>query len=200
MLTLDSSVVPAVPLTLAPEVEDLRRQFEQISAEAAAFAATVRDDQFNWRPTPDAWSIAECLDHLNVTARSYLPKLDEGIADALRRRTHADGPFKHSWAGRLLLRTSEPSSRMRMRSPRAFQPTAGRSRQEVLTTFRACQVEYIHRLCRANGLDLARARVTSPVSKWLRFSLGTLFAVIAAHERRHLCQAQRIVAMPGFPR
>jgi hypothetical protein len=69
----------------------------------------------------------------------------------------------------------------------------------VAAALRAHHLEYIEHLRRANGLDLARARVTSPVSKWLRFSLGTLFAVIAAHERRHLCQARRIVAMPSFP-
>jgi len=70
----------------------------------------------------------------------------------------------------------------------------------VVTSFQAHQLDYIERLGRANGLDLSRARVISPVSKWLRFSLGTLFAVIAAHERRHLSQARRIAAMPGFPR
>jgi hypothetical protein len=199
-LNLQSPVRPAGPPALAPEVDDLRRQFEQISADADALVATLRDDQFSWRPAPDAWSIAECLDHLNAAATAYLPKLDAGIAEALQRHAHADGPFRHSWAGRLLLRTSEPPSRIRLRSPHVFQPAPGRSRHDVVTTLRTHQVEYIDRLRRANGLDLSRARVTSPVSKWLRFSLGTLFAVIAAHERRHLSQARRIVAMPRFPR
>jgi hypothetical protein len=103
-------------------------------------------------------------------------------------------------AGRLLLRTSEPQSRVRFKSPKAFQPRPDGSRDEIAASLRTHQIAYIERLRRANGLDLSRARVTSPVSKWLRFSLGTLFAVIAAHERRHLCQARRIAAMPGFPR
>jgi hypothetical protein len=133
---------------------------------------------------------------MNAAARAYLPKLDEGIAAALQQRAHADRPFRHSWAGRLLLRTSEPPSRIRLKSPRAFQPTPGGSREDVVTTLRDYQIAYVERLRRANGLDLSRARVTSPVSKWLRFSLGTLFAVIAAHERRHLCQARRIAEMP----
>jgi hypothetical protein len=203
MLTLGSPAVSAVsagPAALSPEIDELRHQFEQVSADADALVATLRDDQLNWRPAPDAWSIAECLDHLNAAASAYLPKLDEGIAAACRRQEYADGPFGHSWAGRLLLRTSEPSSRIRLRSPRAFQPRPAGSRQAVVTTFREYQVAYIDRLRRANGLDLSRARVTSPVSRWLRFSLGTLFAVIAAHERRHLCQARRILAIPGFPR
>jgi hypothetical protein len=193
-------VMSAGPVALAPEIDVLRHQFEQISAEVDALVASLRDDQFSWQPAPNVWSIAECLDHLNAAARAYLPKLDEGIADALRRSAHADGPFRHSWAGRLLLRTAEPPSRLRVRSPLVFQPAPGGSREDVVTTLRAYQSEYIDRLRQANGLDLARARVTLPVSKWLRLSLGTLFAVIAAHERRHVCQARRIIAMPCFPR
>jgi hypothetical protein len=178
----------------------LCRQFEQVSAEADALAAPLRDDQFNWRPAPDAWSVAECLDHLNAAARAYLPKLDEGIAAALRCRARAGAPFKPSWAARLLLRTSEPSSRIRLRSPQMFQPAPGGSRVDVVTALGVNQARFIDCLLRANGLDLSRARVISPVSKWLRFSLGTVFAVIAAHERRHLSQARRIIALPGFPR
>jgi hypothetical protein len=189
----------ASPL-LAPEIDELRRQFEEIAAEIEALGAVLRDDQFSWRPAADTWSIAECLDHLNAAARAYLPKLDEGIAAAVRRGVRAGGPFRHSWVGRLLLHTSEPPSRLRLRSPQLFQPAPGGSRHDVVTALRAHQLEFIVRLRQANGLDLSRTRVTSPVSKWLRFPLGTLFAVIAAHERRHLCQARRIVAMPRFPR
>jgi hypothetical protein len=187
------------PLVLAPQVDDLRGQFEQVAAEADELAATLRDDQFSWRPAPDGWSIAECLEHLNATARACLPKLDEAIAEALRRRAYAEAPFRLSWSGRLLVRTSEPRSRMRLRSPRLFQPAPSGSRRDVVTRLRAHQLEYVDRLRRANGLDLSRARVVSPVSRWLRFSLGTSFAVIAAHQRRHLCQARKITALPGFP-
>ena len=200
MLASLPSVLSSGPVALAPEIDELLHQFEQIAADADALVATVRDDQFSWRPAPDVWSIAECLDHLNAAARAYLPKLDEGMADAWQHGADADGPFRHSWAGRLLLRTSEPSSRIRLRSPQVFQPAREGSREDVVKAFRAYHAEYIKRLRRANGLDLSRARVTSPVSRWLRFSLGTLFAVIAAHERRHLCQARRIIAMARFPR
>jgi hypothetical protein len=60
-------------------------------------------------------------------------------------------------------------------------------------------VQYIDRLRQANGLDLSRARVRSPASKWLRMPLGSGFAVMTAHERRHLWQARRVTSSPGFP-
>jgi hypothetical protein len=187
------------PLTLAPEIDELRRQFEAISAKADTLVAPLRDDQFAWRPTPDGWSVAECLDHLNATARVYLPKLDEGIADAIRRGQYGTGPFKHDWVGRVFVRLAEPPSPIRMKAPPPYSPAPNRSRHEVMAAFRAYQVQFIDRLRQANGLDLARARVTSPVSRWIRFSLGAGFQVMAAHERRHLWQARMVIEAVGFP-
>ena len=62
-----------------------------------------------------------------------------------------------------------------------------------MAAFHAYQVQYIDRLRQSSGLDLARARVSSPAVNWLRIPLGSSFAVMAAHERRHLWQAARIV-------
>jgi hypothetical protein len=69
-----------------------------------------------------------------------------------------------------------------------------------MAAFRAYQVQFIDRLRQANGLDLARARVRSPAVSWLRLPLGSGFALVVAHERRHLLQARRIIADPAFPR
>jgi hypothetical protein len=60
-------------------------------------------------------------------------------------------------------------------------------------------VQYIDRLRQANGVDLGRARVRAPVLSWIRIPLGSGFAAMAAHERRHLWQARRITQMAAFP-
>ena len=99
------------PAARAPELDELRVQFEHISADADALVNPLIDEQFHWRPAPKVWSIAECLDHLNATARMYLPKLDEGIAEAIRLGAYGSGPFRYSWIGRIFVRTSEPPSR-----------------------------------------------------------------------------------------
>ena len=187
------------PLALAPEIDAFRAEFERLSAEADALAGPLSDEQFNWQPTPGAWSIARCLDHLNVTARQYLPALDAGIADGIRRGLYAEGPFAYNLIGRLMVRSQEPPVRLKVKTPRAFEPPERRARSEIVAAFRAYQVQFIDRLRQANGLDLARARVRSPVSHWIRLPLGSGFALVAAHERRHLWQAHRVRATPGFP-
>lgn len=188
------------PLALAPELDALRRDFEALSAEADALVAPLTDEQFHWQPRPDSWPVAQCLEHLNATARAYLPMLDEGIADAIRRGVYAPGPFAYNWIGRLVVWGVSPTTKVKAKAPQAFQPVAGRPRHEVMAAFRAYQVQYIDRLRQANGLDLARARVASPVVRWVRMPLGSGFLAMVAHERRHLAQARRVLQAPGFPR
>jgi hypothetical protein len=186
-------------VALTREIEEFRQQFEHLIADGEVLTAPLRDDQFVWQPAPDAWCIAQCFEHLNVSARLYLPQLDEGVADAIRRGLYAEGPFTYNWIGRWMPRLMEPPPRFRYQTPKAFQPSSNRARYEIMAGFRAYQVQYIDRLRQASGLDLARARVASPVSGWIRMPLGSAFALIAAHERRHLWQARQIVALPGFP-
>jgi len=188
------------PLALAPEIDEFRKQFEQISADADALVTPLSDGQFSWQPAPEAWSVAQCIDHLNVTARQYLPMLDEGVADAIRRGLYSAGPYAYNWVGRLMVYLVEPTTRLRGKAPKAFQPAPGRPRHDVMAAFRAYQVQYVDRLRQANGLDLARARVASPVARWVRMPLGSGFAMMIAHERRHLAQARRVLAAAGFPR
>ena len=186
-------------LALTPEIDDFRLQFERLADDADAFVGPLSDAQFMWQLAPDRWSIAQCLDHLNMTARLYLPLLDEGIANAIRQGLYGEGPFKYWWPARLFVKMLEPPPRFRTKAPASFQPPPARTRQEIMAAFRAYQVQYIDRLRQSNGLDLARARVRSPAASWIHMPLGSGFAVITAHERRHLWQARHVIETPGFP-
>jgi hypothetical protein len=187
-------------LALTPEIDDFRRQFEQLAADATDLVAPLSDAQFSWQPLPKAWSVAQCLDHLNVTARVYLPRLDQGVHDAIGRGLYGEGPFAYWWIARMFVRSLEPPPRIRVKAPAAFRPPPDRTRKEIVTAFQAYQVQYIDRLRQCNGLDLARARVRSPVANWIVMPLGSGFAAMIAHERRHLWQARRVTEAPGFPK
>ena len=187
-------------LALAPEIDEFRRQFDQLADEADALVAPLTEEQFIWQPAPGSWSVAQCVDHLNVTARLYLPRLDEGIAEGIRRGLYGEGPFTHDFIGKWFVRTMEPPARLKIKAPAAFHPAPQRSRAEIMAAFRAYQVQFVDRLRQASGLDLRRAKVVSPASTWIKMSLNAAFALMVAHERRHLWQARQVIAAPGFPR
>jgi hypothetical protein len=188
---------------MAPELEAFRAQFEALSAEAAALVGPLSDAQFAWSPAPGVWSVGQCIEHLNVTARAYLPSLDQGIASAIRSGVYGTGPFTYNVLGRLIVRSMEPPPLWRLKAPAIFTPPAAqpqRTRSEIMAGFRGYQVQYIDRLRQANGVDLAKARVVSPANRLLHISLGSGFALQIAHERRHLWQAQQLVARADFPK
>ena len=43
-----------------------------------------------------------------------------------------------------------------------------------------------------DGLDITRIRVTSPFNTSLRYSAYSALHILAAHERRHLWQAENV--------
>jgi hypothetical protein len=102
--------------------------------------------------------------------------------------------------GGFFVRTMEPPAKLKIKAPASFQPGPRRGRSEIMAAFRAYQVQFVDRLRQSNGLDLRRAKVHSPASTWIRMSLGSGFALMAAHERRHLWQAHRVTEAAGFPR
>jgi hypothetical protein len=48
-------------------------------------------------------------------------------------------------------------------------------------------------------VEAGRVRFRSPFLALLRLSLGTGFAALSAHNRRHIWLAREVMAWPGFP-
>src|SRR5574341_987320 len=105
---------------MAPEPEDYICQLEAIQSDAREIAAGLTDAQFNWRPEPGRWSIAQCFDHLSVTASRYLTVIDEGIERARARGLYGNGPFRHGWLGNWFARSLEPPVKRKFKAPKAF--------------------------------------------------------------------------------
>lgn len=174
------------------ELEECRKQIEAASADARALMEGLTEEQLNWRPEAGAWSMAECLDHLAVTGRQMCAQLREVIKEARSKGLLGSGPFRHGRIGDVIVRSMEPPPKRKFRAPAVFRPRPDLPAAEVSEGFFAAQVEILGLLREAVGVDLGRARVTSPVSRWVKYSLGQAFALIATHERRHLWQARQV--------
>ena len=177
----------------------LRAEFEAARNDARDLVAGIDDRAFNWRRAPGTWSMAECLDHLNLTGRKYLRALDRAIEDGRAKNLLAAGPFRYGLLERWIVRAMDAPPMFRIKAPKAFVPASEARLAESLAAFVALQNEFQQRLAGADGLDLRRVKARSPVSKHLRFSLGKAFAAIAAHQRRHLWQARQLRNDAGFP-
>jgi hypothetical protein len=185
---------------MTPERDDLERQLAAIATEADAVLAGLTEAQVNWRPSPERWSIGECISHLNVGIRVVLPALDHAIESARERGWTGTGPFRYGWLASLMVRSQEPPVKRRIRTWPIIQPVTERhDAARLQAEFHAVRRELRERLTRAAGLDWKRAKVQSPVSRFVRMPFGAYLAFLLAHDRRHLWQARGVRNQPGFP-
>ena len=175
-------------------IEGYQDQLLSIRQQVPGLVANSTEEQFGWLPGPKRWSMALCFDHLNAAARAFVPAIDKATEDARARGLTSSGPFGYSLVERLFLRSTEPPPGLRFPAPRVLAPAPGKSMAEILSEFMEWQDRLGERIRLADGLDLRRARARSPAFPVLVWSLGSLFAITLAHERRHLWQARQIRA------
>jgi hypothetical protein len=174
------------------ELEGYRQQFQQIRAQAAELTAGLKEDQFNWRPAAGVWSIEECLSHLVMVGQSQVRDITDAVDQAHARGIKGSGPFDYGHIDRFIVGLAEPPVRQPLPAPQRFHPLHGQPITAILPTFNHVQDMFVLQADRAEGLDLARIKVPTPISPWLKMSLGMVFKLATAHERRHIEQARRV--------
>jgi DinB family protein len=193
-------------LEAANDREACRAQLAANRDAARALFEGRTEAQLLWKPAPGAWSIAECMLHLNRAGRVYLGAIDRALGEGRRRGLAGDGPYRHPWFSRWFVASLEAPAKMRFKAPKIFAPAAAPagSGRAILEEFQALGGDVGERLDASRGLDLGRVRVVSPVTPLVRLSLGMAFSLLATHERRHLDQARRVAAQlpaaAGSPR
>jgi hypothetical protein len=185
--------------SLTPELAELDRQFSAAKAEASGLVNGLQTPQFNWRPAPHSWSIAECLLHLNMVGDRYVHVLENTLVQARLQGRTAQGPFGYGWFGKWILKNTEPPPKRKSKAPRSFRPTDDQPVTAVLPTFLHLQGQLALQLEQASGLDLERIKVPAPGLGPVKVNLHVTLAWIAAHQRRHLWQARQVRAHPAFP-
>ncbi len=186
-----SSPSRAASTPLIPELEDLRRQFQAIRKDAEALTSGMSDQQFNWRPAPGRWSIAECFHHLVRSGERDLDAISGGIERGRAEGLLSQGPFRHGFLGTWFAGSVEPPAKIRLKAPKNIAPASDHTVSTLTPTLLAIQDRLIQALSKANGLDLARIKVASPVPL-LKLDLTQRFSLVAGHERRHLYQAKQV--------
>jgi len=183
---------------LTEELRDYYEQLENIKADAVELTATLSDAQFNWRPAPKRWSISECLAHLNTVDGLDLPTLSQEIERGRSAGLTGKGPFRYGALSRWFVRFSEPPVKFGLKAPKVYLPPSDQPREKVVAEFISIHDRMLELIALSNGLDLARIKVPTPFPK-VKFSLGQRFALLAAHDRRHLHQAWDVRREQNFP-
>ena len=180
----------------APLPPDLQKVLDSIDASdraGAELAARLTDEDFHWKPDAgQRWSVAECLDHLATINAVYLAAARTGIEKARKNGWTRRGPLQPGFFGRKFIASMEPPVKRKLRTPQLGEPKPQRRRDEIMRDYHAAHEEIRKMIREAATIDANRATFRNPFIRIVNVKVATAFHVVAAHDRRHIWQAEQV--------
>lgn len=176
---------------MSEAIDEVEKELNEATRRAWALVQSTDGRLFTVRPQPSRWSAAECLAHLSLSTELFLPVMRKAL-DRSRTAKPAKKP-KMDVIGIVMRWFLEPPTRQRMKTSAPFVPKSVRAKAEAFSEFASLQEKVIELLREAREKDLGQ-KIVSPFDKRIRFNLFSAFRIVAAHERRHLWQAEQTVA------
>ena len=177
----------------------LMAELDTADHRARAVVSGLTQEQLNWQPAPQAWSIGQCLDHLCVAAEVYLPPIAASLETAHGPAVQEITPGRFSrWFLRSYIEEAAPQKK-KGPAPRKIVPVP-KVDLSVLDRFVRGNQAVRELTRKAAAYDVNRIRFKNPFIPLLRFTVGTGLLIICRHEGRHLLQAERVKGAAGFPR
>jgi uncharacterized damage-inducible protein DinB len=149
-------------------------------------------DQLLFKPAPDRWSVAECLEHIVVVERAVMGR----VSGALQQP--ADPAKCSAFEGRdesLVQRIVDRS--IPAKAPDIIAPTGRWPHAQLLPEFEAARKSTAEFAASCTA-DLRRHIAAHP--RFGDLDCYQWLLMIGAHGERHRAQAEEVIASAGFPR
>jgi len=153
------------------------------------------DARWKSRPGPDQWSAAECIEHLNLTSRAYIPLLRHALEKGAKPAT-APSRYRKDFLGGLFSALVGPLPRIakkrwgRVKTTGEFIPQPVATRVETVTEFDRLQADLIAITRQADGFPLGDMKIVSPFGGKIRYNVYSALVILPRHQERHLGQAE----------
>jgi hypothetical protein len=148
-------------------------------------------EKLQYKPQPDAWSILECIEHLNRYGDFYLPEIRQRMSSS--KHPQSDH-FKPGILGNYFAKAMLPKEKLnKMKTFKSMNPKNCSLGLEVLHKFIGQQEEMTNLLEKAKSHNLNKIKTSISISNWIKLKLGDTFRVVIYHNLRHIQQAQRVL-------
>ena len=169
-------------------VEDSRRSFSHLT-----------EDQFNWKPNSNEWSVAQCFEHMRMNGISILPALEKALRENTPSEDCAEKSYKHGFLGKRAIRIISPESTRKFKTTKNFSPEMSNYRLSAIEDFVSLQETLKNCVTRSSSYNIEKIMVAMPAFRIFRLRMGDMLKFVIAHEQRHVKQAKLVMGMKGFP-
>jgi hypothetical protein len=160
---------------------------------------SVSENQLNWKPDAENWSIGECINHLTITNAKYFHNMDN-VTIKSKVITKDDYSYEQSFTGKLLTKAVDPLNVKKIKTFKVFNPTLSSIPSSIVDEYKLTARKLIELINLLKGVNLKKTKFSSPVNKLIRMNLGDPLIFIPRHDERHLNQAEQIMKHKEFPK
>jgi hypothetical protein len=168
-------------------------------AKAQELAGSLSIAQLNWRKGA-SWSVAECLAHMAASNRAVGTAIQDAVDRKAGGQPDTGGGFPTpGFMAQMLVRSVEPPPKFKAKAGAATRPDAPSYGKEILDTYLASHEKLLAVLQQGGAPRLSAIGFRHPALP-LRLPVDAGLALSAAHDRRHLWQAEQVTRAAGFPK
>lgn len=183
---------------MQPELQKAIADITAVTREVKSCFGHLSAAQLNWKPAADKWSVAQCLDHLIVSNKTYYPQLNRVIDGTYKKSMYQRIKPLSNFFGAWLVKETGPVVGKPMKNPAAFSPSQSDLPAAMVAHFERNQQEFTALLQQLDKVDLESTVICSPAAGFITYNLCHLLAILAGHEQRHLAQAKNVTNHPNF--
>jgi len=172
-------------------IHDLITQTDLIKSEGIKLNA-LAIEKLNMRHSENAWSILECVAHMNLYGDYYLPAMASAIQNA---KDCENETFRSGWLGNYFANSMLPKDNLnKMKTFKDKDPIGKNLEVSEIKKFIEQQTKLLELLKKAESVSLNNTKVSTSISKWIKMNLGDTFRFFINHNLRHLKQISDILS------
>jgi len=159
--------------------------------------SSLTKEQLNFSPYEGAWSIAECLEHVNAYYRYYIPVFKGKIANTLYNQPTET--FTSSPLGRAVYLSVKlgkvQNIKRKLKARKEYNPVFNSSlkSEDPVKDYLEFQEQFTELLKESEKIDLRRTKCPLSLRPVVKLNLGDALAFIAFHNERHIYQAKKVL-------
>jgi uncharacterized damage-inducible protein DinB len=160
----------------------------------------ISNEQLNWKPSPESWSIGQCLEHLIKTHSFYIPVFKKIAAGNYKMSFwQRFSPFTATW-GKIFKKQLGEEPKIKLKAAKKIKPTLSTLRSEIIQQYHESLADFLESISHCEKADLDRIIITSPFVSAVTYNLRDSFQFLLQHEHRHINQAFRVMSNENFPK
>ena len=180
-------------------IHNLIDRLNAITADVRTSFGGFDEEQLNWKPSSESWSVAQCLDHLITSNATYFPTLEGVASGTFKPGAWTRVPFAADLFGRMIKKAVHPDNVKKYKTMPVFEPARSEIPASVVEDFAGQQEKLKVIFEKLDDQELLSKKISSPASGLITLRVADALEILALHERRHFNQAVRVTELSDFP-